>query len=315
MAKSPSSATSRGARRTRCSPGSCPPPPLAQHPPVPPASALGPTRPTPAPRGFAAPVAHTHRARPRRPPRRQGHLVRAGPRLQLAGSDACCGQRQGRCPAAVPLPAAPTAGHRVGSRPALPAANHRGKVWKPSLGFHVDDRLCLLPDGAVRLDFKRPWSDGTSSVELEPLALIARLAALVPPPKRHTVRYFGVLSSHANLRSQVVPAPASPPPADKTDQPPGRSRYIPWAELLRRTFGIDVVCAKCQAPPRLIALIKTEAIAKKILTAVRLVPSGPRACPPCPCPTRLRRARRPPKRPSFTPHARRPASRSTATTG
>jgi hypothetical protein len=27
------------------------------------------------------------------------------------------------------------------------------------------------------------------------------------------------------------------------------------------------------------------------------VPAGPRACPPCPCPTRLRRARRPPAHP------------------
>jgi hypothetical protein len=33
-------------------------------------------------------------------------------------------------------------------------------------------------------------------------------------------------SSDAGLRGQVVPAPASPPPADQTGRPPGRSRYI-----------------------------------------------------------------------------------------
>jgi len=27
-------------------------------------------------------------------------------------------------------------------------------------GFHVDDRLKILDDGNVRLEFKRPWSDG-----------------------------------------------------------------------------------------------------------------------------------------------------------
>ncbi|MBN2576266.1 MAG: phage integrase N-terminal SAM-like domain-containing protein [Deltaproteobacteria bacterium] len=43
-------------------------------------------------------------------------------------------------------------------------------------------------------------------------------------------------------------------------------------------------CQKCQSPLRLIALIKNEDIAKKILVAMRLVPSGPRACPPCPSP-------------------------------
>jgi len=51
-------------------------------------------------------------------------------------------------------------------------------ILRPPL---ANDRLHILPDGAVRLDFKKPWSDGTTSIELQPLALIARLAALVPP--------------------------------------------------------------------------------------------------------------------------------------
>jgi hypothetical protein len=37
----------------------------------------------------------------------------------------------------------------------------------------------------MRLQLKKPWSNGTSSVDLEPLAFIARLAALVPLPRRH----------------------------------------------------------------------------------------------------------------------------------
>ena len=93
-------------------------------------------------------------------------------------------------------------------------------ILRPPL---ANDRLHILPDGTVRLDFKKPWSDGTTSVELDPLALIARLAALVPPPKRHTVRYFGVLSSHAASRSEVVPAPTAPTLADQ-DKPKTASR-------------------------------------------------------------------------------------------
>jgi hypothetical protein len=38
--------------------------------------------------------------------------------------------------------------------------------------------LKIIDDSHVRLAFKKPWADGTSAVELEPLALIARLAAL-----------------------------------------------------------------------------------------------------------------------------------------
>jgi hypothetical protein len=144
--------------------------------------------------------------------------------------------------------------------------------------------LKILDDGDVRLDFKKPWSDGTTSVELEPLALIARLAALVPPPKRHLTRYFGVLSSHAASRSQVVPAPAGPPPPTAQDKPVGKARYIPWAELLRKTFGVEIVCSKCKGPLHLIALIKTQDVAKKILTAMHLPSEVPELHPARPPP-------------------------------
>jgi hypothetical protein len=57
-------------------------------------------------------------------------------------------------------------------------------ILRPPL---ANDRLSILDDGNVRLHFKRPWSNGTSSVDLAPLALIARLAALVVPagPRAH----------------------------------------------------------------------------------------------------------------------------------
>ena len=155
-------------------------------------------------------------------------------------------------------------------------------ILRPPL---ANDRLKILDGGNVRLELKRPWSDGTTSVELEPLALIARLAALVPPPKRHLTRYFGVLSSHAAFRSQVVPVPTEPAPTSAPqDKPAGRSHYIPWAELLRRTFGFEIVCAKCKGPLRLIALIKSENVAKKILTAMHLPTDIPELHPARPPP-------------------------------
>ena len=187
------------------------------------------------------------------------------------------------------------AGLRVGSRPALPAADRRGKVWKPSQGFHPNDRLHILPDGTVRLDFKKPWSDGTSSVDLPPLALIARLAALVPSPRRHLTRYCGVLSSHSRLRSQIVPQPQTEAAAtDKPEKPARKSKYIPWAELLRRTFGFELVCQKCQSPLRLIALIKNQDTARKILVAMlamHLPASVPELHPARPPPGSDREAR------------------------
>jgi Uma2 family endonuclease len=125
------------------------------------------------------------------------------------------------------------------------------------------------PDGMVRVTLKRPFSDGTFAIDLDPLSLLCRLAATVPPPRFHTVRYGGVLASASKWRPLIVPKPAPvadaapratalcepPPPCDTTG-----SRYRPWCELLRRTFGIDVeTCPRCGARMRLLALITEPA--------------------------------------------------------
>ena len=121
------------------------------------------------------------------------------------------------------------------------------------------------------LTFEQQWTDEASG------------RTLVPPPKRHLTRYFGVLSSHAASRSQVVPATAEPTPAAQ-DKPTAKSRYIPWADLLRRTFGFEIVCTKCKAQLRLIALVKTEVVAKKILTAMHVPADVPDLHPARPPP-------------------------------
>jgi hypothetical protein len=78
-------------------------------------------------------------------------------------------------------------------------------ILRPPFANH---RLQTLPDGKVQLGFKRPWSDGTNAVVLAPHAFIARLAAIIPPPRRHVTRYFGVLSSHSALRARIIPTAA-----------------------------------------------------------------------------------------------------------
>jgi hypothetical protein len=52
-----------------------------------------------------------------------------------------------------------------------------------------------------------------------------------------------------------------------------------------RSFGIEILCTKCQSPLRLIALIKSEATAKKILDAMHLPSEVPRLHPARPPPT------------------------------
>jgi len=106
------------------------------------------------------------------------------------------------------------------------------------------------------------------------------------------VLYCGVLSSHASSRKEVIPTPPASAPSDAgQDKPKGRPKYIRWSDLLRRVFGIEIVCSKCQTPLRLISLIKCEPIARKILVAMHLPADVPELHPARPPPGRDRVAR------------------------
>jgi hypothetical protein len=70
------------------------------------------------------------------------------------------------------------------------------------------ERLPLLPDGRLLYRLKRRWRDGTSHTIFDPLDLVGKLAALVPPPRFNLVRYHGVLASSAAWRFLIVPEAA-----------------------------------------------------------------------------------------------------------
>jgi len=67
------------------------------------------------------------------------------------------------------------------------------------------ERLSVLGDGRLLYRLKRRWRDGTTHVIYEPLELIERLAALVPPPRLNRTRYSGVLVPTAAFRPLIVP--------------------------------------------------------------------------------------------------------------
>ena len=151
-------------------------------------------------------------------------------------------------------------------------------------------RLELLGDDLVRIKLRRPFGDGTVAVDLDPLSLLCRLAAAVPPPRFNTIRYAGVLGSASKWRPLVVPearrdkqptegsaSKARPVVAAKPDgaadehaPPPSqpathRSGWRPWAELMRRTFSIDVEkCDRCSGTMKLRALVTDPQSARRI---------------------------------------------------
>src|SRR5262245_20010501 len=104
----------------------------------------------------------------------------------------------------------------------------------------ANERLKRNRAGQVVLQLKRLYKDGTTHIVMEPLEFMERLAALVPRPRLHLIRFHGVLAPNAKLRSKIVPAPAERATEPATDHAPaqGETPRMSWARLLKRVFDI-----------------------------------------------------------------------------
>jgi len=81
---------------------------------------------------------------------------------------------------------------------------------------------------------------------------LVRLAALVPRPKLHLIRFHGVLAPNAKLRAMVAPqqpeppAQAAPPAECEASCAHHRPVRLSWARLLKRVFELDIAhCPNC----------------------------------------------------------------------
>ena len=75
-------------------------------------------------------------------------------------------------------------------------------ITRPAL---ANERVQTNAAGQVVLKLKTPWRDGTTHLVMSPLVFLQRLAALVPRPRLHLIRFHGVVAPNARLRAQVVP--------------------------------------------------------------------------------------------------------------
>ena len=150
------------------------------------------------------------------------------------------------------------------------------KVARPVLNGG-DEETC--PKGNCALSLPNPWSDGTTGITLSPLELLEKLAALVPLPYVHLVRYGGCLAPHSHLRGMILPTlrqqgldePEACPPAPRWN----------WARLLQRVFGLELAtCPWCQQGTlRLIAVITQGEVIGKILRHLKRSADPPPIAP------------------------------------
>jgi hypothetical protein len=150
------------------------------------------------------------------------------------------------------------------------------------------ERLTRESDGRVVYRLRRPWPrrGGVTQLVLEPHELLRRLAALAPAPYTHLVRYHGAFANRSTVRRRLP----SPPVSEGTgagaagnatgSPPPPRRGRLPWAQLLRRVFGVDALrCPRCARPMVVLALISDLAVVARILTHLGL-PAEPPALAP-----------------------------------
>ncbi|MCA3325291.1 MAG: transposase [Roseomonas sp.] len=140
-----------------------------------------------------------------------------------------------------------------------------------------EKRLSISSQGRVRYELKTPWRNGTTHVEWDSVDFIAKLAALVPPPRAHLTRFHGVFAPNAALRAQLTPSGRGKRPAtdaarvevsakDVPRSPEQKRRAMSWAQRLKRAFGIDVsTCVHCGGAVRIVASIEEPEAIRAIL--------------------------------------------------
>ena len=141
------------------------------------------------------------------------------------------------------------------------------------------ERLQADANGDLVSTFPHPWSDGTRGIRLAPLELLEKLAALVPVPRVHLVRYAGCLAPHSPLRGAIRP-PLRQQGLDGAETHPA-TPYWPWARLLGRVFGLEMrTCPLCRRGSlHLIAVITQEAVSTRILRHLQLASLPPPLAP------------------------------------
>ena len=136
----------------------------------------------------------------------------------------------------------------------------------------ANERIEELDQHRLIYHLPKPGPDGRSQLILSPLELIERLAALVPPPRQHRHRYYGVLAPNAPLRAAVTAlAPeavaAQPTPVQTSDEAPHRcaARYLRAMLLARIYEAFPLTCPTCGAQMRIVAFITEAPTVRRIL--------------------------------------------------
>jgi len=139
------------------------------------------------------------------------------------------------------------------------------------------ERLAMLEEGKVAYRLPKPDLNGRTFLVMDPLELLDKLAKLIPPPRAHMVRYFGVLAPNSHMRERVIesagPSGAiqvrleeaaqkmglvSKPSDAPTSEPEPLTKKKAsrmWAMLIARIYEVlPLLCPHCNQPMKITAV-------------------------------------------------------------
>jgi hypothetical protein len=164
------------------------------------------------------------------------------------------------------------------------------------------ERLRVLDDGRIAYQVRHAYRGGAALRIMTPMQFMARLAALIPPPRHPLIRFHGVFAPNSKWRSTLVREraegidAAAPPcvkgpesvgadvgaeeakpkrrervgkgllPDTPTERPTAILTRTAWATLLKRVHDVDALaCQRCGGRMRFVELVEDPRSARELL--------------------------------------------------
>ena len=154
----------------------------------------------------------------------------------------------------------------------------------------ASDRLEKLSDNRLIYKPTTQWKTAAGykqhPIYLSPLEFIEKIALLIPPPRKHRHRYFGVLAPNSPYREPVTARAAQDlqegdvPVADNPEESeikhkPGAARmknsfsHYLWAILIARIYEVlPLICPDCGGQMKIISFIQDKPTIKQIISHI-----------------------------------------------
>jgi len=144
-----------------------------------------------------------------------------------------------------------------------------------------NERLEVTDDGKVKLRLKSQWVDGTTHLLFTPGEFIEKLAALIPPPRAHLVRWRGVFAPNSPYRKAITLKPEVKKGFQFGDDGEKSFKNLTWSKMLARVFKIDVTrCPDCGGLMRAICSVTDGFSIRRYLKHLNIAYEPPPRAPP-----------------------------------